>query len=436
MNSFKDKLIDLTDKLHLKLFGRRMTPKMRQFMINLSWSFYSGMIAMPVTMLIATIAGRLMGPEEFGKYNLAVLISSYLVSFVFFGLDISTVKNVVKAKTKKEKSKSFFSSFVFVVFALAVLSIITFVFGKDIESISGVSYPVVLFALFYTYAASGKAVLGSLVRGLEKFRTQALGATLEAGVLVVSFFGIVYMYKSIDFQHYMVAVFIGALAIIIYYFSKIKDYFKGFSLNKLKIQLSEGKFFMLSGLFATIFRSSDRLLITKYIDLRTLGVYSAYYLASIGIVLALSKLFTNVLLPTAAREKDKGFIKNLNKLTLKSSPITFTAIVLFLLIFLKIFGKEYPLDVGYLLMFALVSTLFFYQKLYSAIIVDAGKSLYSRYFYISSTVNFATIVAFVIVLNQFPKQAILLILVAYSINQMAILLVQQLIFTKLPGAKK
>ncbi len=436
MKNIKAKLIDIADAFYLKFTGHRMSPMTRRFIINLSWSFYSGIIAMPATLLIATIAGRMMGPEEFGKYNLVLVISSYLVIFIFLGLDISTIKNIAKTKSTEQQSRSFFSSLLFVILNLIILTIIYIFFGYKIADIFKVQPSVILFAVFYTYAASAKAIVDSLVRGREMFKTQSIGKIVEAIVLMGGFVVIILIFSPIDFRHYLLSVFIGALATLIYYISlgEIRSHFNSFSLNELKEQLAEGKFFMLSGLFTTIFISSDRLLVARYIDVKTLGIYSAYYLASLGIVLAISKLFTNVLLPTAAKVGDKSFVRDLNKISVKSAPITFLLLLTSTTVLMFIFGGEYTIKLTYLLLFASAACLYFYQSLYAAVIVDAGRKIYAQYFYTNSVINFITIGMYVVVFKGSFADPIVLILIIFCINMVISMQLQQIFIKKMAFA--
>jgi len=425
MLKIKDKLIDITDALYARLFGRRMSERMRSFAVNMSWSFYSALIAMPLAMLVATVAGRLMGPEQFGYYNLVILVSSYLVILAFWGLDVSTVKEIAKTQDRRDRSSIFFSSAVFVVFALVLITLAYFIFGTQIASIIGVPLGVLSFALFYTYAASFKAIYDSLMRGLEDFRTQAIGRIVEAIVTALVFALLAFVLKKLNYEYYLVAVFSGALVIVIYYLSKARGYCAYFSYKKLKQMLSESKFFMLSALLATVFVSADRLLIAKFVDIKTLGIYSAYYLASLTVVITFARIISNVLLPATAKARDKKFVERMNLVALKSSPLVYIFIIVFMTAFLLIFGKEYPLKLSYLLLFALGATLYFYQSIYATVMLDAGKSRYAKYVYLSNVVNIVTVAGYYFVLRFLPVP-IELVLVVFVINTSVKIAIQQL----------
>ncbi len=420
----KKLLIYAVEKIHLLVFGHEMSGQMREFLNNLSWSFYAGIISMPISMVIGTLAGRYLGPAEYGNYNLVILISSYAVVFAFLGLDISTIKNIVKAKTEEGKYTSFMSSAVFVIFMLVILSVLGLVVGPKLIGKTTLPHNIIYFVILFTIVTSFKSILDILVRALEQFKLQAIGRLIEISTLSLIFIFIVIKLKRMDSKLYLGMIMLGMIVVIVYLFKNLRKYFKGFSFEVLKRQLSEGKFFMLSGILGTIFISSDRLLIAEYIDVTSLGVYSAYYVASLGLVKSLSLMLTNVLFPATAKLRDKTFTKKLDQFLLKGFVPFYLLICAAIFVFLKIFGKEYPLKPSYLLLFALISILYFVQIVYNIIILDASRKRYVQYFYISNLVNLLT-VAYYFVLMQFLSKSIILILVGFSVNLVINILIQR-----------
>jgi O-antigen/teichoic acid export membrane protein len=426
----KKLLISLVEKIHLMIFGHEISDQMRGFLNNLSWSFYGGVIAMPVSMVVGTLAGRFMGPAEYGSYNLVILISSYVTVFSFLGLDISIIRNVAKAKNHYDQEKSFFSSVVFVGSMTILYSLIGLIFRQKIAGVFGINKMIILFVVIYTLIVSFKLIQDILVRALEKFKLQAIARTIEVLTLVLGFVLVMATRKGLDFGLYMGVVLLAAALVGIIYFVNLKGYFRNFSLSTLRRQLSEGKFFMLSGLLGTVFLSADRLLIAKYIGLTTLGVYSAYYAASLGLVTAMSLILTNVLFPVSAKSDDKSFTKKIDLLFTKGLLPIFLMICLAILVFLSIFGKAYPLKLDYVLLFALVATLYFFLIVYNVVILDAGRKRYTQYFYAMSSVNLLTVGYYFFIL-KYVSQSIEVVLMGFAVNLIINLSVQRVFVRKM-----
>jgi O-antigen/teichoic acid export membrane protein len=104
-SQFKNMIIRFIEKIHFKAFGHPMSFEMKSFLGNLSWSFVSGALVLPLMMIVTTLAGRLIGPTEYGKYSLLLLINQFLIIFIFFGLDTTSVKYIAKARNFSEKKE-------------------------------------------------------------------------------------------------------------------------------------------------------------------------------------------------------------------------------------------------------------------------------------------------------------------------------------------
>jgi len=426
----KKKIILLIEIIHLKLFGQPLSLKMAQFLTNVSWLFYCGLIVVPISLLIATVFGRLIGPEEFGKYNLVVLISSYLMIVIFYGLDISIIKSFVKADDNAQKKKVFSSGSVFIVFLLFIFIVIYLLAGDRVSALLNIAKPVLAFAIIYTIFATIKQIFDIAIRSQEKFKVQAIGKVVEIIFTVIAFSAFLVFVKNVNFGSYVLVLVSGMLALSIYYLKHVRGYLGSFSLGSLKSQLSEGRFFMLSALLGNIFITSDRLVVNKFISTEMLGVYSAYYLASVGLVAIVGQLFSSVLLPASAKIADKNFSKKLDQLFLKGIAPVFLIICGLIFIFLTIFGRAYPLRIDYMVLFALISSLFFFQILYQTIIFDASRKIYFKYFLFSNSLNILTVVGYYLA-TRFISKSILVILIIFVLNLTASLIVQKIFVNKM-----
>lgn len=423
-------LILTVEKIHLRIFGHTMSDQMRSFLGNLSWSFFAGAIAMPVTMVIGTLVGRFMGPTEYGNYNLVVLISGYVIVFSFLGLDVSTIKNIAKAKSHQKKEESFFSSFVFTSSMALLFSLIGLIFGPKIAQYFHFDSRIILFVAIYTFIVTMKMTLDVLARSLEKFKLQAISRMIEISVLVLGFVFVMNVYKQLNVALYLWIILLGAALVSINYFAHLTSYFKNFSFSTLKLQLSQGRIFVVGGLLGTIFLSSDRLFIAKYIGISTLGIYSAYYAASLGLVSALSVILTNVLFPATAKTEDKSFIYKIDTLCIKGFVPVYLMVSLAIFVFLTLFGKAYPLKLSYLLLFALVATLYLFQMIYNIIILDTDRKTYFKYFVITNIINLIN-VAYYFVVMQYISKSINLVLFGFAVNLIVTLIVQIIITRKM-----
>ena len=99
-------------------------------------------------------------------------------------------------------------------------------------------------------------------------------------------------------------------------------------------------------------------------------------------------------------------------------------VCLALVVVLSLFGKEYPLRLDYLSLFALVSTLFFFQCLYDTIILDLHKKKYFIYVLMSNVVNLLTVLAYYLILRSAHK-SISFVLIGFALNLIVSILIQR-----------
>ena len=387
----KKQIIILIEKIHFLIFRSKMSPEMRKFLGNLSWSISIGIIIVPLMMLVTTLAGRYMGPIEYGKYSLLIVINQFLLIFVFFGLDTVSVKNISKAETVRDKKKLISAILYFILTILLILSILTIL-----------AYPILfkylnrysLFAIFvsyYTIILTIKLMFDWFIRGIGDFKRQAFGKILETLTVLIIFIFIFYFLHKNNFLDYIFVVTGGMIEMSFYYFLNLRKYFGNNDNKILKKQLGDAKIFFIGSIFATIYLIADRLVVARFLGIESLGIYSAYYFASFTLITQVTQFFNNVFFPTSARIKDKSFTKKIDRLFIIGLiPLTFILCAVIILMLL-LFGKNYPINSVYVFVFAFYSAIYFFQAIYGTVVIDAPYTQYKKYLIFINSVNFLSI---------------------------------------------
>ena len=390
----KSKFINILQRIHLFLFKVPMSVEMKKFLGNLSWSLITGLITMPILMIASTLAGRYIGPVEFGKYNLLLVIYQFLAIFIFFGLDTTVIKYIAKARTDKEKTNIISATSFYIISVLFILVLVSIISFPIINKYSEAYSLIIILVAIYTLILSIKMILDLYVRSLENFKIQAKGKIIETIVILIAFYVLFIRFNSRTYSNYVFIICAGAVATSFFYFLYLRKYFNKFNKTILLEQLKEGKLFFVGGILGTLFLSSDKIFIARFLGLKTLGVYSAYYFASIGIITIVAQLFTNVFFPATSRTENKSFIKKVDKLFIVSFlPLTLL-ISAITTIMLLIFGREYPISVLYLILFSLLAASKFFLNLYNVIIVDIPVNMYKKQLYITNGLNAITLLVY------------------------------------------
>ena len=414
--------------MHYKIFASPMSGEMKTFLNYLSWSFFASVVATPIMMIVATLAGRFMGPTEYGKYNLVLIVNQFLVIFVFFGLDTTSVKYIAKAKTFLERKKEISTTSRFVLSLLVIqllVAVIIFPVANKMSVNNSFLIPVVA---VYTLVVTIKAMFDQLIRGMEKFKQQAQGKVIEAMVVALLFAIVFVLLKKSYYINFLAVTSAGAIVLSIYYFSYLSKYFGASDKIILKKRLNEGKLFFISALIGTLFMSTDKIIVARYLGIQVLGVYSAYYFASFGVANQINQILVNIFFPISARLKNKSFIRKIDKL-LFVGLVPFTLLLaLIVIVVMLIFGREYPLNYYYVIGFSFFSALYFFQALYNAIIIDTSRHEYNKYLNVRIGISVITIGVYILGI-YLHIISIAFIIVALIINLIVSISVQRL-YTK------
>ena len=361
----KQGLFRFAEIIHLRIFGYEMGDEMRRFLGNLSWSFFGGLIGAGVLFGINIIFGRIFGPEEYGRYSLIVALSGIFTVFMTMGSETAVVHYVAKDE-KQEPGRYITSAFIIWIVATSLWGALFFFLSIYLPSFfqQGIA-EVALTAIFFAIVLSGKTVMDGCIRGLQLFQFQSLIRMIEVAiVLLVFFLGIFFLGGKIGgVWLYIGSLSCGLILASLFFLRKISVFFSWIYWWDIKKMLLYGMYALLGSLSGIFLNSFDKLIIADSLGNESLGIYNAYFSASLLLVGQLMAVFVNVFFPTLSRmNQGEGLLKKLNCLSKKMFPIMFIGLFVFISIAIYLFGNEYPFDFFLLLEFSLLGclTAYFY----------------------------------------------------------------------------
>lgn len=420
----KKKIIIILEKIHFKLFGHQMSETMKDFLGNLSWSFFGGGLAAFLLFIVTIIGGRLLGPSGYGKYNLILAYCQFLSMAVFLGLDIASVRAVSSSKTKLDKAKNISSFSVFVAASSLVVMGLLLIFRSFI--ISRLAIDSTLFWLFvlFGFFLIAKTAFDLSIRGLMLFKTQSIGRLLEAVGVVIFFAIFFFVFKYQDYNHFVYAFVIGSVIISLLYFKRLYSFLHNFDLEALKKQINYAKLFLVNIILGTLLGSADKIIVAKYLSVFELGIYAAYYAASVNIISQIIKMFNNVLFPFASGNEDKTFTEKLDKLVYFSSVPLLLLVIALTFFVLKLYGKGYGTNWHYIIVFSILGLTNAFSSVYNSIVIGLSKKLYKKYIVYNNLFNILNLLAYGAMI-YFSKVSVELIVISVSVNNFATILLQK-----------
>lgn len=369
----KRKIMSIAEVLHLRIFGHEMSDEMRKFLGHLSWSFFGGIIASGILFVVNILAGRWLGPVEYGKYGLVIAISSIFIIPMTIGIDNASIYYIAKSESEEEKKKYLSSSFFLFLILICLSSLIFLLFNTFLAKIFNTDFDILKITLIFSIFLAIRTILDSYIKGFHFFKFQSLGKILESITVVISFILLFCLFNLVRFESYILSLLISYTVIILTYLLKFRNYFY-INISHAKKILLYGSFASLGSLSGIMLNSFDKILINKYIGQEQLGIYNAYFTSSFLLVSQLTALFINVFFPFLSSLKEKNMVlKKINKLSgifLIPALVVLCAIIWISITF---FGYKYDKNIFLIIEFGIFGITTLYVAITSWLIASLGK---------------------------------------------------------------
>lgn len=369
----------INKKIYELLTGGKPTEEAKAFIKNLEVAFFGYAVTGFCVFVFEIMAGRILGPEIYGKYVLVSSIGLFLYLFMTLGVNAAMIKYGAGADNDT-KRKIISSSYFITICTSLFFGLIFFIFSNKISTLLSVPKSVFLASIllgilfgFYVIATDSLRTLYN-IKNLSFFRA-------SYGILILLMFFL--FFNFVNRTSFFIAVFsicISYFIIVIAITFSIKKYLT-FRPDKswIKKLLEYGLFAAIAGLMLTFLATQSQLFVNMYSsEKKDVGIYAAYYFSSINITTFLYNIFIVVFFPAVSRitqlAQKKAVFKKIGKLIPILFLIWLPLLFLIQIVSLKIYGSQYPLNIPLALLFDLTAILICTYGLYSWFFYSLGVS--------------------------------------------------------------
>jgi O-antigen/teichoic acid export membrane protein len=362
----------LKDRVYNGLMGETMGSGAREFIKHLGLIGVSFAVAKVISGLVAIAAGRLLGPQEYGRINVMASAGAAIAPFMLIGLQYSVVKYGVN---KEERPRVFGSALsAFAALTLLVCSV-ALVFSGRVAALFHIDRHMLFFSLAYATATAAFQLVSGMQQALGHFSRRGLseiGFSLTMAAVFAA--GIIYLGKVYEAMAWAYVAAFGGMAL--FWLSRARRHvkFEGFS-DAVFARMSKYGFYNFgASLGGVMLLNVQGLVVSASLSARETGIYAAYYTAAINIGGYLAYAITTVLFPKASSTADR---RRLWDLAVRSwSRLLPVVLVFFIAVeftVLSLMGRyQYGLDLRLVLLFAVCGTLMLVQSSLSQIILAEG----------------------------------------------------------------
>lgn len=331
--------------------------RQRTLLSGLGWIGLLYGAAKASTLLTQFLAGRLLGPAEFGRANLAVAAAAYLQIAPMLGFPLATSKLVSDEQDAGRLSRLISTALAsFAAWALLSLPLLLAARGF-LESILGIPPALFHLSLLLAAATALSQVLASPLLGLKRFALRGLVETVygfSAPLLLLSLIA-----ASGPTHRSMILALSGSLlassACSLWCLRRhLRPAFEpGFVLAVGRYAATA----TLALLSTACVLAPARLFLNLHASPREVGLFSAYFASTVQIALALLYMLQAVLVPTAGGEGQNELWALFRRWAAPAAALAWALFAAAAVAGIALFGRRYPLEPAWVAAFAAAASL-------------------------------------------------------------------------------
>ena len=391
---------------------------------NTSYQFSGTLITKLGSLLFTIVAARLLLPELFGLYSLALGTVIMIASLFEFGVGSAIIKFVSEALSKKDKpkAKSYFLYLLKIKGILILSSAIVLIFLSSFLANTYYNKPIFLALIagsFYILATGFIGIFSSLFQAFNDFKSvffkEIVNQILRLTIVPISIILILNKFSSQESILFFIIISLGIVYLLTFLFLLLLS-FKKLELLKVKREkisqlekknLNRFLFVVsataLSGIF---FGYIDMFVLGRYVE----GQFIGFYTSALSLVGSLATLitFSNVLFPLFSRIKgaqlERGFKRSSNLVLLLSSLACIGTVIFANLIIRIIYGGEFMDAAPILRIFSLLLIVYPISGIYDVYFLSVGKpKIVAKFLVISTFLNLTLNFFFVLWLLKYSQ---------------------------------
>ena len=352
--------------IYKKVLCDRISEEITLFLKNISYVTISTIIASVFSFAFNILAGRILGPNEYGKFTLINSIAMFLYIPMLFGINTAMVKyNAEKIDIHRQKdiiSTSYILTLGFTFISISIYLLLSPTISRIFSTTQDYFYSAVIFAVLFVFYT----LMMDTLRGLHKIKAYSISRSIYGSILLCTFTVLSVIgqlsFKSMLISIYLAYIITGAIILTI-----VKRYIgKNYNKQWARTLIKYSRLDIFSGVSFILYTNTDKLLINKYMMVGDVGLYNAYIYSSISILAILSGIIVTVWFPMASKFKN---IRNIIDRITNAIPYMFLIgvpiVIIIQYIILKSYGDKYMINFPMSLMFAITSVLFIVHDFYN-----------------------------------------------------------------------
>jgi O-antigen/teichoic acid export membrane protein len=345
------------------IFKEKVGNEARKLILGTSYVGIGTVFGALFSLTFSIIAARILGPSNFGVLGLVISVSTILGLIMGVGIT-PMMKYGSEAQDHFVRVNIISTSYILMASLTAASACICALFSAPLSNLFGVPAEVFFFALFLAVIVSFCQLTLNSLRIFFKMRAYALLNAAQSIIVLAAFLIFIsYNLKSWESGAYSYYLSYAAISFILVIY--LRDYIKLRFERSWAKKIAHYSLLALPGGVAGAFMSVDRILINKFMTTADVGVYNAYFMASMTVAILLWSIINAAFFPYASKSDDRlALLYRINKAAPYLAVSLGPSLLLLEWIIFFLYGRQYPFNWEIALFFAIAATTcFFYQAL-------------------------------------------------------------------------
>jgi len=373
-NPLIPKIIDIICFFYERWFHEEASVEIEKFIKNLSYVGIGTIIAAVFSFSFNILAGRWLGPSEYGYFTLVQSVAMFLYIPMLLGFHAALVKyNTEKIDFIRQRC-IISTTFILVSLFTMVSLIIYFVFSKQIMNIFSISEEIFYLALVFAVFMVFYTLTNETMRSLHRIKEYSLFNPIFFMILFFSFLAFIFVFKEASFKSPLISMLLacGITGGILLAF--LRKYIRPeFSWQWAKKLQTFSMYSLISGISYVLYANFGKIVINMYLPVSNVGIYWAYNYSFTAVIFIFTSIFVTVFFPVASMCLDKGMLfMRIKKIVLLLIIFGWPLALVSGYIILKMYGAEYPFDLRLALLFATAGICISVDQLYGQLVCSVG----------------------------------------------------------------
>jgi len=372
--NIKELINRLAGTAYRRVFSQEMSPAEGEFVHSLAWVGAGTFIATGLLSVFSILGGRLLGPEEYGKFTLIQSIAMFLHIPMKMGFEMAMLKYSAE-KSERDRQKNIISTAYIIIASLTAVSVtVMLLFARPLSELFATTPDLFRFSITYAFLYGFFHVAHTTLRSVGRMRAFALSQPVHAAILLIAF-GTVILLGRLTFESMVYAKLIAfAVTGLAFHLLYTRQHFSFIFNAAWARTLSRfASAIVIATIAATFYGHIGKIVVAHYLTVADIGIYGAYLTATMSVAGISWGVFNMVFFPTASRHKDKRpLLRRINRLVpfllVLGIPLVMGAGYLVLLLY----GGDYPFNLSWLALFAVAAVVFVTRGLYTSLLTSEG----------------------------------------------------------------